>query len=410
MPPLGLHAVRGRVAAAVFTTVVLPAAMLPAAASGDPAQQVQQAQQNLHNAKQQAQQADSALGAAQQNLAAAQAQLAALDKQVAAVEQEIAADQAQAAQLDKQITQDKQHLSDVLRASYVHGLDTPLLYVISASDLSSALQRQGDLSHLADSSSQLLKQIAAERAQVQKALDDAGAHKAQLDVAKQQAAATEVLVAIEEQKVADADAAAHDTVSQSQQQLNAAVAAKQKYDADLAAAAAAAARQRQQQQQQQQQQSGGPVFSPVAGVSFTVDTDLTQPSGETAARLNAFLQGTALAGLGDSFMAAEQNYHVSARYLLAHAIEESAFGTSRIAQDKHNLYGYGADDAHPYQDAYTFASFAACIDFVAHMVAQNYLSPSGSFYHGPTLRGMNVDYASDPNWAGNIAAIGRSFP
>jgi beta-N-acetylglucosaminidase len=406
MPPLGLHAVRGRVAAAFLTTVLLTIPMIPAAAAGDPAQQVQQAQQNLQNARQQALQADSALGAAQQNLAAAQAQLAALDQQVAAVEKQIAGDQAQAAQLDRQIADDRRQLSGVLRTSYVRGLDTPLLYVISASDLSTALQRQGDLSHLADASNQLAKQIAAARAQVQKALDDATAHKAQLDVAKQQAATAEVLVAIEEQKLAGADTAAHSTVAQSQQTLQNAVAAKKQYDA----AQAAAARQRQLEQQRQQQQGSGPIFSPVSGVSFTVDTDLTRPSGETAARLNGFLQGTALAGLGAALMAAEQNYHVSARYLLAHAIEESAFGTSRIAQDKHNLYGYGADDAHPYQDAYTFASFAACIDFVAHMVAENYLSPSGSFYHGPTLRGMNVDYASDPSWADNIAAIGRSFP
>lgn len=404
MPPIGLHAVRGRVAAAVLAPVLLAVPLIPAAASGDPAQQVQQAQQNLQNAKQQAQQADSALGAAQQNLAAAQAQLAALDKQVTDVENEIAADQAQAAQLDKQIAQAQKQLADVLRASYVRGLDSPLLYVISASDLSSALQRQGDLSHLADAGNQLMKQIDAARAKVQKALDDANAHKAQLDVAKQQAAATEVLVSIEEQKLSDADSAAHATVSQSQQQYNDAVAAKKQYDAQQAAAAAEAARERQQQQQ------SGVVFTPVAGVNFTIDTDLTLPSGENAARLNAFLQGTALANLGDAFMAAEQNYHVSARYLLAHAIEESAFGTSQIAQQKHNLYGYGADDAHPFQDAYTFASFAACIDFVAHMVAQNYLSPSGPYYHGPTLRGMNVDYASDPNWANNIAAIARSFP
>jgi beta-N-acetylglucosaminidase len=275
--------------------------------------------------------------------------------------------------------------------------------VISAADLTSALQRQGDLSHVADASRQIMQRIAGARAAVQRARDDAAARRTQLDAAKQQAAATAVLVGIETQKLADASSAAHSTVAQSQQQLSNAVAQKKAYDAEQARLAAERARQQQQQQQ------SGVVFAPVPGVSFTVDTDLTQPSGETASRLNAFLQGTALANLGDAFMAAEHNYRVSARYLLAHAIEESAFGTSRIAQDKHNLYGYGADDAHPYQDAYTFASFAACIDFVAHMVAQSYLSPSGSFYHGPTLRGMNVCYASDPSWADNIARIGRSF-
>ncbi len=43
-------------------------------------------------------------------------------------------------------------------------------------------------------------------------------------------------------------------------------------------------------------------------------------------------------------------------------------------------------------------------------MAQDYLSPSGAFYHGPTLRGMNVDYASDPLWASKIASIAGTIP
>ena len=47
----------------------------------------------------------------------------------------------------------------------------------------------------------------------------------------------------------------------------------------------------------------------------------------------------------------------------------------------------------------SFSSFSACILWVANVVKINYLTPGGAYYHGPTLRGMNVDYASDPNWA-----------
>jgi beta-N-acetylglucosaminidase len=152
------------------------------------------------------------------------------------------------------------------------------------------------------------------------------------------------------------------------------------------------------------------VFTPVSGPAFTIDTDLTKPSGETAAKLDSFLSGSALAGLGASFMNAEATYHVSARYFVAHAILESAWGTSAIAHDKHNLFGYGADDANPYGDAVSFPSFDACIQFVAQKVAHDYLSPTGAFYHGPTLRGMNVDYASDPLWASKIARIANTVP
>jgi beta-N-acetylglucosaminidase len=401
---LGVHAARGRIAAAVLTTVLVGIAALPAAADTDPAAQVAQAQQQLKAARQQAQQQDSALSAAQQDLASAQAKLAALQQQVDAIDTEIAADDAQATKLDVQQGAYKQQLGNILRASYERGMDSPLLYIASASDLTSALQRQGEMTHIAATAKQLMAKIATARAQVQKAHDDAQARRAQLAVAQQQAATAAVLVTIETQKVQQADAAAWNTVAQSKQHLSTELQAKKHYDDEQAALAAAAAAAAAAQRNQ------GKVYPPVPGVEFTVDTDLTRPSGETAARLDQFLQGTALQGLGESFMAAEQNYHVSARYLLAHAIEESAWGTSKIAQDKHNLYGYGADDAHPYQDAYTFASFAACIDFVAHRVATDYLSPSGAFYHGPTLRGMNVDYASDPSWAENIASIGRTIP
>ena len=117
-----------------------------------------------------------------------------------------------------------------------------------------------------------------------------------------------------------------------------------------------------------------------------------------------------MAGLGDSFMRAEQSFHVSARYFVAHAILESAWGTSAIARDKHNLFGFNANDRNPYQDATTFASFDACIQYVAQFVAANYLSANGRFYHGATLRGMNVNYASDPNWANKIASIAVTLP
>ena len=392
----GVHAARGRVTAAVFTTVIVAITALPAAADTDPSGQVSQAQQTLRDAQAKARQADTTLGAARQDLAAAQARLADLSTQITKLDKAIADEDAQIAHLDAQTRADKQQLANMLRSSYVRGMDTPLLYVISAADLSTALRRQGDLSHIADKSKQLMQRIADARTQVETARNQAASQRVELGTAQQQAAATAVLVSIEADKVQQADAVAWNQVSQSQSQVQAAVKAKADYDAAQAALAAQRAR--------------GTIFKPIPGVQFTIDTDLTQPSGETADRLNAFLQGTALQGLGGALIAAEQQYHVSARYLLAHAIEESAWGTSRIAQDKHNLYGYGADDAHPHQDAYTFPSFAACIDFVARVVAKNYLSPSGQFYHGPTLRGMNVSYASDPSWADNIARIGRSIP
>jgi beta-N-acetylglucosaminidase len=109
-------------------------------------------------------------------------------------------------------------------------------------------------------------------------------------------------------------------------------------------------------------------------------------------------------------MEVEGRSHVSANYLVADSILESAWGTSQIARDKHNILGFGADDSHPYEDAVAFPSFAACVDTVARYVAEHYLDPRGGYYHGPTLRGMNVLWATDPEWANKVANIAREIP
>lgn len=156
-----------------------------------------------------------------------------------------------------------------------------------------------------------------------------------------------------------------------------------------------------------------PAVPPDAAVvahPLTLGTNLTSPSGESAVALDGFLAHTALAGLGNAFVTAEATYHVSARYLVAHAIEESRWGTSGLAKDKHNLFGYGADDLNPYGDANGFPSFEACIDFVAAKVATEYLTPGGLHYNGPTLRGMRAHYATDPRWALNIVEVAQVIP
>jgi len=133
--------------------------------------------------------------------------------------------------------------------------------------------------------------------------------------------------------------------------------------------------------------------------------DLRQPSGATAEDLDRFTEGTPLHGWGAYFVAAEKKYHVSARYLLAHAILESAWGRSELARQKNNLFGFRAYDRDPYNSAMMFQSWGDCIDYVARYVARNYLTPGGQYYHGPTLAGMNQSYATDPEWGRKIANI-----
>lgn len=136
-----------------------------------------------------------------------------------------------------------------------------------------------------------------------------------------------------------------------------------------------------------------------------LNLDLRTSSGLRPQDLDAFLQGSPLSGLGSAFIQAERRYGVNARYLCAHAVLESGWGTSRIARDKYNLFGFGAYDKNPYKYARSFDSFEQCIDVVAEYIARHYLNPNGKYYNGPTLPAMNKNYATDPNWARKIAQL-----
>jgi beta-N-acetylglucosaminidase len=345
------------------------------------------AAKDAQNAKAAANNADTALALARSALAAANAHLALINTQISALDITIAADTATLRTVNAQLTADRGHLSAYLRQSYESGGSQALIaYIISANTIAAAIQRDVQVNEISSASQQLVGRIAAEEQKANATLAQHTADLAQLAAEEEQARTEEAIIKVQTQTLLAADITAHAHVSQAQKALAAAVAA-------LAAARARDA-----------------IYQAVPGPLFTVDTNLTLPSGETAASLDQFLSGSALAGLGASFMKAESTYHVSARYFVAHAILESGWGTSAIAQFKHNLFGFGADDANPYGDAMTFTSFDACIQYVAQFIATNYLTVGGQFYHGPTLRGMNVDYASDPNWAEKIASIADTIP
>ncbi len=146
------------------------------------------------------------------------------------------------------------------------------------------------------------------------------------------------------------------------------------------------------------------------GGKFTLDTDLLSKSGLSAWAIDEYLAAnTTLPPLGHDFMAAERKYGINARYLLAHAMLESGFGSSDIARYKHNLFGFDAYDRGPWVYAAKFRSYAKGIDAIAQTILDKYLKPSGRWWGGaPTLRGMHY-YASDKNWGKKIAAIANGL-
>ena len=109
----------------------------------------------------------------------------------------------------------------------------------------------------------------------------------------------------------------------------------------------------------------------------------------------------------------EQQYNINGLFVAAVGIHESAWGTSKIAVEKHNLFGYGAYDSNPYNGAYRFSDYSESIDLLARVFVKYYLNAkgtqiyggekaAGTYFNGATLSGVNKRYASDKNWANSV--------
>lgn len=150
--------------------------------------------------------------------------------------------------------------------------------------------------------------------------------------------------------------------------------------------------------------------------SLDFEMELNKPSGLTLEQFKKILSGNkedtkhVIEDNAEYFYYAEKQYNINGVYLAAMAIHEGGWGKSKIAQDKKNLFGYGAYDSNPYGGAYDFDTYAEGIDLVARVLVKHYLNPKGTkiyddqeatgkYYNGPTLEGVNTRYASDKNWA-----------
>lgn len=110
-----------------------------------------------------------------------------------------------------------------------------------------------------------------------------------------------------------------------------------------------------------------------------------------------------------AFYNAEKKYNINGIFLASIAIHESGWGTSQIAREKNNLFGYGSYDSTPYESSFEFTDYSEGIETVAKSLSKYYLNPSGTiiyggetaagwYYNGPTLSGVNTRYASDQSW------------
>lgn len=137
------------------------------------------------------------------------------------------------------------------------------------------------------------------------------------------------------------------------------------------------------------------------GLISSVDDDLRTPSPLTSMDLDrAFKEigADSMIGLGKAFKLAEAKHGVNAVFLAAVAVHESGKGTSRIAREKNNLFGWGAVDVDPFVRASKFDSLEDGIETVAAWLRAKYFDHLDL----TTLRAVGSRYATDPQWAEKV--------
>lgn len=154
----------------------------------------------------------------------------------------------------------------------------------------------------------------------------------------------------------------------------------------------------------------------LSGLGFNMQ--LNKPSGLTLEQFKKVLSDNKdinkiFSNNAEYFYYIEKQYNINGIFVAAVGIHESAWGTSKIALQKNNLFGYGAYDSSPYNSAYTYNDYSQSIDLIARVFVKYYLNPKGTsiyggetalgtYYNGPTLTGVNTRYATDKNWANAV--------
>lgn len=128
--------------------------------------------------------------------------------------------------------------------------------------------------------------------------------------------------------------------------------------------------------------------------------NLLKKSNLTKDKAKKILKGTALEDCSDYFIECEEKYGVNAIGVMAIAVHESAWGTSRRAQEDHNLTGYGV-----YSDSakgINAPSKEENLLMTAKLLKKSYLTRSGSHYKGTSLMAVNESYCTSGDWAINV--------
>ncbi len=117
----------------------------------------------------------------------------------------------------------------------------------------------------------------------------------------------------------------------------------------------------------------------------------------------------------NAFVEAQEKYNINSLFLFAFANHESAYGTSNLAKTCNAYFGRGAFDSDPDNACkdYGWSDARSSILAQAIFLSQEYADVMDSKYSGTNVgdknSGLNVHYASDPNWGSKIASMMASI-
>ena len=119
----------------------------------------------------------------------------------------------------------------------------------------------------------------------------------------------------------------------------------------------------------------------IANLNFNMN--LNKPSGLSLEQFKKILTDSndtnkIFINNAEYFYYIEKQYNINGIFVAAVAIHESSWGTSKIAVQKNNLFGYGAYDSNPYNGAYEFNNYIESIDLISRVFVKYYINPKGT--------------------------------
>ncbi len=136
--------------------------------------------------------------------------------------------------------------------------------------------------------------------------------------------------------------------------------------------------------------------------SYEYMSDLTRITGFSGEQLERALTGTALSGLGAFYAEKERTHGINALFLIAVAKLESAGGTSSLARRQNNLGGLKNGGS----GYLSFGSREECVEYMADLLKDNYLSEGGKYYKGKTTQSVSIRYCEQSaSWYSQVESL-----